>query len=60
MKIRNVVATKIFHELFEVQDRFFLEEKDCDETCTFPLELCDGLVSSYFAREHDEPVTDII
>lgn len=47
-------------ELFEVQDRFFLEEKDCDENCTFPLELCDGPVASYFAREDDEPVTDIV
>lgn len=47
-------------ELFEVQDRFFLEEKDCNENCSFPLELCDRPVASYFAREDDEPVTDIV
>ena len=43
-----------------MQDRFFLDEKDCNETCTFPLELSDGPVASYFARENDEPVTDIV
>lgn len=47
-------------EMFEVQDRFCLEEKDCDETPIFPLELCDGPVASYFEREDDEPVTDIV
>jgi len=43
-------------ELFEVQDRYFSEEKDCDETCTFPQELFNGPVASYFVREDDEPV----
>ena len=43
-----------------MQDRFFLDDKDCDETCAFPLELCDGPVASYFARKDDEPVTDIV
>lgn len=37
--------------LFEVHDRFSLEENDCDETCTFPEELSDGPVASYFERE---------
>ena len=50
----------MFRGVFEVQDRFFLDEKDCDETCTFPQELCDGPVASYFAREDDEPITDIV
>ena len=36
-----------------------MEEKDCDKTCTFPLELCDGPVASYFAREDDKLITDV-
>ena len=47
-------------ELFEVHDRFSLEENDCDETCTFPEELSDGPVASYFERDDDASVMDIV
>ena len=51
---------ELCHDLFEVKDKYALEEKDCDETFSFPSEFNDGLVASYFERDDDEPVIDIV
>lgn len=47
-------------ELFEVKDRFTLEQKDYDEALTFPSELSDGPVASYFEGEDEQSVIDIV
>ena len=47
-------------DFFTVQDRYILEEKDHDETFTFPEELCDDPVASYYEQDDEEIVTDIV
>ena len=46
--------------LFSVQDRSCLEENECDEVESFSIELSDGPVASYFKRDNDKTVTDIV
>ena len=51
---------ELCEDFFEVKDKYAIEEKDCDETFNFPSELNDGLVASYFKRDDDESVIDIV
>ena len=46
--------------VFTVQDHYSLEEKDHDKTFTFPEELCDNPVASYYEQDDEEIVTDIV
>lgn len=45
---------------FTVQDRYSLEERDGDETFTFPSEVCDDPVASYYEQGDEEIATDIV
>ena len=45
---------------FSVKERYCANEQYCDEGIAFPSELYDGPTASYFTRDDDNTVTDIV